>query len=225
MKAVLIILIPLTLFVSYVIVDNRKNKHMSFRQKMIRSIYPLIMKGGKVSATVLKNDSNATPNRSIFEVPLQQINGSNFDWSQVQGKKLLIVNTASDCGFTPQYESLQKLQDKYLDKLVVLGFPCNEFKGQEKGSNEKISNFCKLNYGIQFPLMVKGNVKRTAQQQPIYQWLTDPTQNGWNSQAPSWNFCKYLINESGVLTHYFDSKVDPMSPEIEASILSIENKP
>ncbi len=223
MKTVLFILVPITLLTTYILIDNRKNKHLSFRQKMIKSIYPLIMKGGKSTATVLKNTQHAQPLQSIFNISLQQIDGTPFDWQTVKGKKLLVVNTASDCGFTPQYEALEALYKKHADKLVVIGFPCNEFKNQEKGSNEDIVQFCRLNFGVSFPMMIKGSVKKTNAQQPIYQWLTDPKQNGWNGQAPAWNFCKYLIDENGVLTHYFDSRVDPQGPEIEAAISTRSN--
>lgn len=225
MKTVLFIVVPLTLLASYVLIDNRKNKHLSFRQKMIKSLYPLIMKSGTSSAMVLSNIENKQPNESIFNIPLQQIDGTSFNWQIAKGKKLLLVNTASDCGFTPQYEALESLHKKYADKLVVIGFPCNEFKNQEKGSNENIAQFCRLNFGVSFPMMIKGSVKKTKEQQPIYQWLSDPAKNGWNHQAPAWNFCKYLIDENGTLTHYFDSRVDPMGPEIQAALSAIKTTP
>jgi glutathione peroxidase len=223
MKTILFIVIPLTILATYVLIDNRKNKHLSFRQKMIKSLYPLIMKSGTSSAMVLSDVENKQPNESIFNIPLQQIDGSSFNWNLAKGKKLLLVNTASDCGFTPQYETLEALHKKYADKLVVIGFPCNEFKNQEKGSDENIAQFCRLNFGVTFPMMTKGSVKKTKEQQPIYQWLSDSAKNGWNQQAPAWNFCKYLIDENGVLTHYFDSRVDPLGPEIEAAILNNVN--
>jgi glutathione peroxidase len=225
MKTVLFIVVPLTILASYVLIDNRKNKHLSFRQKMIKSLYPLIMKSGTSSAKVLKNVNDKQPNESVFNIPLQQIDGTPFNWQSAQGKKILLVNTASDCGFTPQYEALEALNKKYADKLVVIGFPCNEFKNQEKGSNENIAQFCRLNFGVSFPMMTKGSVKKTNAQQPLYQWLSNATKNGWNDQAPAWNFCKYLIDENGVLTHYFDSRIDPLGPEIEAAILNIATKP
>ncbi len=223
MKTVLFIVVPLTILATYVLIDNRKNKHLSFRQKMIKSMYPLIMKSGTSSAMVLSNVENKKPNESIFNIPLQQIDGSPFKWELAKGKKLLLVNTASDCGFTPQYETLEALHKKYADKLVVIGFPCNEFKNQEKGSDENIAQFCRLNFGVTFPMITKGSVKKNKGQQPIYQWLSDPAKNGWNQQAPAWNFCKYLVDENGMLTHYFDSRIDPLGPEIEAAILTRSN--
>ena len=128
-------------------------------------------------------------------------------------KKILIVNVASKCGYTYQYEGLQKLQDIYQDKVIVLGFPANDFFNQESGSNEEIEEFCETNYGITFPMFEKTTTKG-KKQSPIYQWLTNKDFNGWNAQRPTWNFCKYLVNEDGELVGFFDSKVKPLSEEI-----------
>ena len=132
----------------------------------------------------------------------------------------MLVNTASDCGYTNQYTDLQKLADEYKDKLIVLGFPANDFKEQEKGTDEEIAAFCKLNFGVTFPLMKKTVVLRSAQQNPVYQWLPEEAKNGWNSKVPSWNFTKYLVNGEGVLTNYFGPSVSPLSKEL---ITAIEN--
>jgi glutathione peroxidase len=133
----------------------------------------------------------------------------------------MLVNTASDCGYTNQYTDLQELADEYKDKLVIIGFPANDFKEQEKGTDEEIAQFCKVNYGVSFPLMKKSGVIKSAQQNPVYQWLTDSAKNGWNNKPPAWNFTKYLINENGVLVNYFGSSVSPMSNEV---LTAIKNK-
>ena len=136
-----------------------------------------------------------------------------ISFNQYKNKKILIVNVASKCGYTYQYEGLQKLQDIYQDKVIVLGFPANDFFNQESGSNEDIEEFCETNYGITFPMFEKTTTKG-KKQSPIYQWLTNKDFNGWNAQRPTWNFCKYLVNEDGELVGFFDSKVKPLSEEI-----------
>ena len=131
---------------------------------------------------------------------------------------LLVVNTASKCGYTPQYEGLEKLYRRYGERgLVVLGFPSDDFGGQEPGSNRDIANFCEVNYGVSFPMFEKVTVKGPGKA-PVYQWLTDPAKNGWNEQEPLWNFCKYVINEKGELTHFFPSKTLPESPEFREAV-------
>ena len=144
--------------------------------------------------------------------------GSSFDMASLKGKKVLLVNTASECGYTGQYEQLQKLYSQRNPGLVVIGFPANDFKEQEKGSNEEIASFCKKNYGVTFPLIEKSVVIKTPQQNNVFQWLTDPAKNGWNSQAPTWNFCKYLVNEEGVLVDFFASGIEPTGLEIEKAV-------
>ena len=126
----------------------------------------------------------------------------------------MLVNTASNCGYTDQYEALQKLSEEYKDKLIVIGFPANDFKQQEKGSDEEIAQFCKLNFGVTFPLMKKTVVVKTAEQNEVFRWLTDSTKNGWNNKAPSWNFTKYIVNEEGVLTNYFGASVSPAGKDV-----------
>jgi glutathione peroxidase len=128
------------------------------------------------------------------------------------------VNTASDCGYTDQYDDLQKLYEENKDKLLILGFPANDFKEQEKGTDEEIARFCKLNYGVAFPLMKKSSVIKRPGQNVVFKWLTDSTQNGWNTKPPSWNFAKYLVNEQGMLTNYFGSSVSPLSNEVLEAI-------
>lgn len=126
----------------------------------------------------------------------------------------MLVNTASDRGYTGQYDDLQKLSEQYKDKLLVLGFPANDFKEQEKGSNEEIAEFCRINFGVSFPLMKKSSVVKGADQNKVFEWLTNKNKNGWSNQQPSWNFCKYLVDEEGRLTNYFASTIEPLSADI-----------
>ena len=130
----------------------------------------------------------------------------------------MIVNTASDCGYTPQYAELQKLYQHAKEELEIIAFPANDFKEQEKGTDEEIAQFCSLNYGVSFPLTKKTVVVKGEAQHPVFRWLTSRDKNGWNNEAPSWNFAKYLINENGVLTHCFDPAVSPLSTEVTAAV-------
>ena len=130
----------------------------------------------------------------------------------------MLVNTASDCGYTEQYEALQKIYEENKEKLAVIGFPANDFKEQEKGTDEEIAQFCKLNFGVTFPLMKKSVVKKVAEQNEVFKWLTDSAKNGWNNKPPSWNFAKYIVNEEGVLTNYFGSSVSPAGKEVKKAI-------
>ena len=141
-----------------------------------------------------------------------------MDFNQLKGKKVLIVNTASDCGFTPQLSELQQLQDRFSNTLIVLGFPSSNFKDQEKGSDEEIAAFCTVNYHVMFPLMKKSHVLKNEQQNTIFQWLTDNKKNGWNHTPPAWNFTKYLVDENGVLTHYFDTRISPIDEKVIRAI-------
>lgn len=154
---------------------------------------------------------------SIYEFKMPLLDGDMVSLSKFKGKKMLIVNTASECGFTPQYEGLESLYEQYKDKVVVLGFPANNFGGQEPGSNEEIGAFCKKNYGVTFPVFSKISVKG-KDMAPLYQWLTQKDKNGWNEDQPNWNFCKYLIDEQGHLVAFYASAVEPMSSEIIEAI-------
>ena len=162
---------------------------------------------------IILNTKNIAPKKSFYELEAISIDGKKISFDQYKNKKILIVNVASKCGYTYQYEGLQKLQDIYQDKVIVLGFPANDFFNQESGSNEEIEEFCETNYGITFPMFEKTTTKG-KKQSPIYQWLTNKDFNGWNAQRPTWNFCKYLVNEEGELVGFFDSKVKPLSEEI-----------
>ncbi|MFY7787913.1 MAG: glutathione peroxidase [Thermoflexibacteraceae bacterium] len=151
--------------------------------------------------------------KTVHDFTLKTIDGKDVSLSAYKGKKILIVNVASQCGYTPQYEELQKFHEKYGDKVAVLGFPANNFGGQEPGSNEEIATFCKKNYGVSFQMFSKISVAG-EDQHPLYKWLSTKAENGWNDQAPRWNFCKYLVDENGKLLKYFGSGVKPFDNEI-----------
>jgi len=151
---------------------------------------------------------------SFYDLSLQLNNGQQLKLESLKGKKVMLVNTASACGYTAQYDDLQRLYDEYRDKLVIIGFPANDFGEQEKGSDEAIAEFCRVNFGVTFPLAKKSTVVAGDNQNEVFQWLTQKDKNGWNTQQPTWNFSKYLVNEKGELTHYFDPAVSPSSPEV-----------
>lgn len=151
--------------------------------------------------------------KSIYDYNLISIDGDSISISEYKGKKILIVNVASWWGHTPQYAGLQTLYEKYKNDLVVLGFPANDFL-QEPGKNAKIKSFCSTKYGVTFPMFEKTNVKKSDNQNPLYVWLSNKELNGWNDKSPSWNFCKYLIDENGNLVKIFSSKVKPSDDEI-----------
>lgn len=149
----------------------------------------------------------------FYEIPVTDISGKAFDLRSLKGKHVLVVNTASECGYTPQYADLEILHRQYGEKLVVLGVPCNQFGGQEPGNAAEITSFCSKNYDISFSLLEKSDVKGDKQC-PLYRWLTDKAANGWNTQEPSWNFCKYLIDDKGDLVAFYPSSVKPMDEKI-----------
>lgn len=154
-----------------------------------------------------------TPPVDFYSLSFKTISGEIFKFDQLKGKKVLIVNTASKCGFTPQFKELEELNQEYGSTLVILGFPSNDFGAQDPGSNEEISSFCEKNYGVTFQMMDKSSVKGPNKSK-IHQWLSDKSKNGWNTQEPSWNFGKYLIDEKGRLVAYYPSKVKPTDKEI-----------
>ncbi len=150
---------------------------------------------------------------AVYTVSLNALNGMPIHLDNFKGKKVLFVNVASKCGYTKQYGPLQKLQDTYKDQLVVIGCPCNQFGSQEPGNAEQIQKFCELNYGVDFLMTEKLEVKG-KQQHPLYQWLTRKDRNGKKSSTVKWNFQKYLLDEKGRLLEIFEPSVDPMSPKI-----------
>lgn len=163
------------------------------------------------------NENMSLASKTLYDFKMKSIDGELIDLSKYKGKKVLIVNTASECGYTPQYAELEELHKKYGEKLVILGFPANNFGGQEPGSNKDIASFCQKNYGVTFQLFEKVEVTG-SNACDLYKWLSTKELNGWNSQAPKWNFNKYLIDENGQLIKYFPSSVKPMSKEIIESI-------
>ena len=189
---------------------------MQFKQQLIKKLYPVLKNVLKTDHTskVLVNTTHQAPSQSFYTLKATSILGRDIDFKSYKGKKILIVNTASACGFTPQFAALQKLHEQFGDKVVIIGFPSNDFKEQDKGSDQDIHAFCQVNYGVTFLMMQKGIVIKNEKQQEVYQWLTNPYLNGWNSQQPDWNFSKYLINEEGMLTNYFGPAIDPMDDSI-----------
>lgn len=150
---------------------------------------------------------------SFYDLKATSIEGEEISFDQFKGKKVLIVNTASSCGYTYQYEGLQKLHNLYGKDVVVLGFPANDFLFQERGSDADIADFCEKNYGVTFQMFSKITTKG-RNQSPVYSWLTNKDLNGWNEKKPTWNFCKYLVDENGDLIAFFDKTVKPLSKEI-----------
>jgi len=187
---------------------------MTPRQRILKAIYPLIMLKGKLFPSkidVQKNVLQAPSTSSIYDLELVLNNGSTVSLSKYKGQKLVIVNTASDCGYTGQYDELESIYTEYKGKVMMLAFPANDFKNQETADDSSIAQFCRMNYGISFPIAQKASVVKGSLQHPIFQWLSSKEANGWCRQAPIWNFCKYVINEEGVLTHFFSQNISPTS--------------
>jgi len=157
------------------------------------------------------------PKHSVHKLELKTLDGDNLPLSQFKGKKLLIVNVASECGLTPQYEQLQQLYDKYKDKLEIVGVPCNDFAGQEPGSPEQIREFCAANYGVRFILSEKVNIK-TEPIHPLYVFLTSKKENESQDSVVEWNFQKYLFDEQGLLTYVFSPATEPLSEQVCTAI-------
>lgn len=164
------------------------------------------------------NESLKIKKMSIHEFKVKNINGEEFDFSSLNGKKIMVVNTASKCGLTPQYEKLEALYQKYKnDNFIIIGFPSNDFMGQEPGSNEEIIAFCKKNYGVSFPMMSKVKVKGNDKCD-IYSFLTSKSQNGLEDNKVQWNFQKYLLDENGFLVKVLSPRTLPDDPQISSWI-------
>jgi glutathione peroxidase len=215
------ILIFLVAFTTYVLIVNRNSKDMTARQMVLKAVYPVLMGWNKLTGkktVALEHDPSKHSSKSFYDLSATLNNGQVLSFSSLKGKKVLLVNTASDCGYTNQYEALQQLYETEKSNLVIIGFPANDFKEQEKGNDEEIAQFCKINFGVSFPLAKKSTVIKGADQNAVFNWLTDKNKNGWNDKAPSWNFSKYLVNEEGELTNYFDPAISPMSEEVTKAV-------
>jgi len=219
-KFFIVLLLLLITFFAYVEIVNRNSVNMTYRQKLLKAVYPAFVWWAKLKGSNAKKLSNLKqlPMISFYSLKDTLNDGKVFDFTQLKGKKVMLVNTASDCGYTGQYADLEILHQKYEDKLVMIGFPANDFGEQEKGDDDAIASFCKKNFGVSFLLMKKSSVVKGEEQNRVYQWLTDPAKNGWNDQQPTWNFCKYLVDEQGTLTNFFGSSLEPMNSEITKEI-------
>jgi glutathione peroxidase len=151
--------------------------------------------------------------KSIYDISINSLMGEKINLSEFKGKKILFVNVASKCGFTPQYTDLQKLHSTYCEKLVLIGVPCNQFGKQEPGAAEEIQTFCEKNYGVDFLMTEKIEVKGDNQH-PLYQWLTIKENNGVKNSSVKWNFQKYLVDENGQFLNYYFSSTKPLSSKI-----------
>lgn len=177
-------------------------------RSMKKSIISLLLVCGVVLSGCAQNGRQ----KNLYDFKVTDIDGRPFDMAQLKGKKVMIVNVASKCGFTPQYQQLQELYNEYKDTgFVIIGFPANNFKGQEPGTNEEIKEFCTLNYGVTFPMMEKISVAGDDQA-PIYKWLTQKAENGKIDQEVTWNFQKFLIDRNG---HWVDVVMPKESPKSE----------
>jgi glutathione peroxidase len=190
---------------------------MTIKQRILKIIYPLLMKS-KDKAIVLMNEKSARPAKSFFDLKALRNNNALMSFETLKGKKTLIVNTATGCGYTAQFDDLETLYETQKDKLNILAFPANDFGKQEQKSNDEIAKFCKMNFGVSFSIMKKSTVVKDSTQNEVYKWLTDKNENGWNEQAPVWNFSKYLIDENGVLINFFGTSVSPLSDEVLKAI-------
>tara|TARA_B100000609_G_C17111016_1_gene379772 strand:- start:130 stop:723 length:594 start_codon:yes stop_codon:yes gene_type:complete len=177
----------------------------------VSGIYILREKVFKVNDQAPEGD--IISDKSFYTLSAKDIDGKIINFSKFKGKKLLIVNVASKCGYTSQYKDLQELHRKYNDKITILAFPSNNFGFQEPGSNDQIEKFCETNYGIEFQLFEKSDV-RGKNSNDVYKWLSSIESNGWNDKSPRWNFFKYLIDENGNLNSIYSSNVNPLDKEI-----------
>lgn len=178
-------------------------------------VYPLLTAAGpRARQATRQNTANVHPPVPFHSLSATLPDGNNLSFESLRGKKVLLVNTASNCGYTAQYAELQKLYDRYRNNLLIVAFPANDFKEQEKGSDEEIAAFCSRNYGVTFPVVRKSIVLKGAGQHPVFGWLTHRERNGWNDAPPAWNFAKYLVNEAGVLTHCFAPGLSPLNKAV-----------
>lgn len=193
---------------------------METKQKILKFLYPAIMSLTKLTnknADVLSNKEKKEPTVPFYSLKFNTTDGKEVSFEQFKGKKVVLVNVASFCGYTSQYDGLEKLYEERKDKLAILGFPANNFGAQEPGKDEEIASFCRMDYGVTFPIFKKTSVLK-PDQNAVYTWLSDAKLNGWNNQVPGWNFCKYVIDEKGRLTHFFGSAIAPDSNEMKEAL-------
>ena len=163
------------------------------------------------------NNKEMSKSESIYNIKVNKLDGTSLDLKEFKGKKMLFVNVASKCGYTPQYAELQELYDQYSEKLEIFGVPCNQFGGQEPGSDEEIAQFCKKNYGVTFTMLEKVDVKGSSQH-PLYSWLTTKEKNGVMDATVRWNFHKFLVDEEGALINMYNSRTNPVGTEMLEAI-------
>jgi glutathione peroxidase len=195
---------------------------MTIKQQILKALYKVIMLKGKFFPSdkdVQINKLQVCQNSIFYNIEVKANDGTDVVLSNYKGKKIVIVNTASDCGYTAQYDELESLFTEYKNNVVVLAFPANDFKNQETGNDASIAEFCRLNFGVRFPIMQKSSVVKGPQQHPIFKWLSHEASNGWCNQAPIWNFCKYIIDEEGTLTHFFSQNISPTSKQFIDAIM------
>ena len=193
---------------------------MTITQTFKKTVYPVLLMAGKwlkYNGKHIINKKNSPPAIPIYTLSAYTNQGELVSFHDFKGQYILLANTASDCGYTAQYAELQKLQDRHKGRLAVLAFPANDFGGQEPANDDDIAEFCGSNFGVKFPVMLKSDVKGPDKNE-VFQWLTDPAKNGWNSKEPTWNFCKYLINPSGTLIGFFESGISPLDDDIAGRI-------
>lgn len=185
---------------------------MTFKQRLFSIFYPIVRRLANrkhAGEKPLVNSGRISPIVSFYSQTAVLPDGRLLDLASLQGKKVLVVNTASNCGYTPQYRELEKLFSERKKDLMILAFPSSDFKNQEPGSDEEIALFCERNYHISFPLFKKDSVLHPHFQK-LLSWLSDKKLNGWNDQPPSWNFCKYLISQDGLLLGMYGPAVSPL---------------
>jgi len=198
---------------------------MTLRQKILKWVYPVFVNYKNASGKNKKlfGGENIVPKIPFYNLSTTLNNGQELSFENFKNKMVLIVNTASNCGYTNQYQELQNLYEHNNENVIVLAFPSNDFKEQERGNDDEIAAFCQLNFGVSFPLVKKTVVLKGPNQNKVYEWLTHKELNGWNDQQPTWNFSKYLINARGQLSHYFDPAVSPLSEDVIRAINSGSN--
>lgn len=183
---------------------------MNILTKIISATYPFRMLVARLTGIGIRKHENyhrVIAPVNFFSLQATLNTGEIISMEKYRGKQILVVNLASQCGYTPQYKALETMYRQH-DQLMVLGFPSNDFGGQEPGSDKEIAKFCQVNFGVSFPVFKKDKVSG-VDKQSVYTWLCDKEQNGWNREAPQWNFYKYLVDEQGNLSKVFSSAVSP----------------